>query len=185
MDQHLSALLEYVREFAEPQGPDPLWWDERDRREAEWVRSRTTDDLLALVGWIKEPTLPADWAVPTWKGWLSGVVSNAAYLVARAGRGNRDPRLLFALVDLLADPRHTERAVELLKDMDESIYALVDGLPDAEVPIVKDLAAAATPELAHALHEIGQAPGLWEDYRVVISAVVDEWRRLNPDAANA
>jgi hypothetical protein len=66
MDQHLSALLEYVREFAEPQGPDPLWWDERDRREAEWVRSRTTDDLLTLVGWIKEPTLPADRAVPTW-----------------------------------------------------------------------------------------------------------------------
>jgi hypothetical protein len=117
--------------------------------------------------------------VPTWNGWLSGVVSNAAYLVARVGRGNRDPRLLFALVDLLADPRHTERAVELLKDMDESIYALVDGLPDAQVPIVKDLAAAATPELARALHDVAQMPGLWEDYRVVISAIVDEWWRLN------
>jgi hypothetical protein len=70
--------------------------------------------------------------------------------------------------------------VELLKDMDESIYALVDGMEGCRVPIVEDLAAAATPELARALHDIAQAPGLWEDYRVVICAVVDEWRRLNP-----
>lgn len=180
MDQRLVGLLEYVREYSEPIGPDPWWWDERDRREAEWVRSRTTDDLLALVGWLKEPTCPPDWAVPSWRGWLSGLVANAAYLVGCAARGNRDPRLLSALLGLLADPRHTETAVELLKDMDESIYALLDGLAESRVPIVEDLAAAATPELASALHTLAQTPGLWEDYRVVISAVVDEWRRLHP-----
>ncbi len=179
MDQRLLGLLEYVREFSEPQGPDPWWWAERDRREAEWVRSRTTDDLLALVGWIKQPTVPPDWAVPSWEGWLSGLVANAAYLVGHAARGNRDPRLLWALLGLLADPHHTEKAVDLVKDMDASIYALLDGVADCRVPILEDLAAAATPELAGALHAIAQTPGVWEDCRVVLSAVVDEWRRLH------
>jgi hypothetical protein len=180
MDRRLASLLEFVREFSEPQGPDPAWWAERDRREAEWVGSRTTDDLVALVSWLKEPISPPDWVVPEWPGWLPSLAANAAFLAGKAARDNRDPRLLSVLVELLAEQRHTERAVQLLLDMDESLYALVDGFGDSRAPIIDELAAVVSPELARELAIIAQSPDTYPDDRVITSAVLNAWNRLHP-----
>jgi hypothetical protein len=175
VDQRLIQLLEYVREYSQSVGP-LTDWEERDRNEAEWGRARTTDDLLALVGWLKSPVLPPGWVEPG-KWFRSGLISNATYLVGRAARGNRDERLLLALVALLADPECADTALELLKDLDESIYAVIDGVPDARPPIVVDLAAAATPELVKALESAAQSAEVWDDTRLLIGAVLDERKR--------